>query len=622
MADSATGFEPNFDPTIYSPSPTPSPVAGRDRGMSELNLRSRAVGSDQSPAPDIASLVQQGTTRQNMGQEAEAEELFRQALAIADRTMGPENPELMLLLTDLARLHLRKSSFAAAEPLLHRLLDLKRSKGEDHPEVATVLANLANVRQALGHHESAEQLWRRVLDIRERTLAPNHFAIATALEHLGDSCAARGKIVEALSGFQRALSIRERTLGPEHPSLRVSREKIADLQLLASEDSLDTLTPGEPVIAPDRYRLTSGGESMALATQPPVFREKRPTPAPRKPPQVIIHSTLTDIGDVDKAPAKSDAPKLEMTSPLVEAAAVTTAAHGEPLPYRDALESLRAELEQPYKSGSISERVADLLAPALNFVGKKEVIAGGVAIVLALLLLGVLTGTHALGEGGQTTAFASPSAEIPRVNPPAATASSVTPGPALTAMTNEAAGAAKAAPTRSRAVEERPSASKKAPEKAPEKKSETKSLTLPTLSSAVLSRLDSVASRASASARPGDVVVTPSNTFGNRRSTFGESEQPTAPQRARLIGDLPTPRIPNQVADVEGEVRVRFSVDTNGLPVMSTFEVVTSPNPLLTTAVRKVIPGMRFEPARTGGSEPRPIADIVQIAFRFAAAQR
>jgi hypothetical protein len=30
------------------------------------------------------------------------------------------------------------------------------------------------------------------------------------------------------------------------------------------------------------------------------------------------------------------------------------------------------------------------------------------------------------------------------------------------------------------------------------------------------------------------------------------------------MGKLPPPRVPDQVADVEGEVRVRFNVDTDG----------------------------------------------------------
>ncbi|HMG11560.1 MAG TPA: TonB family protein, partial [Gemmatimonadaceae bacterium] len=86
----------------------------------------------------------------------------------------------------------------------------------------------------------------------------------------------------------------------------------------------------------------------------------------------------------------------------------------------------------------------------------------------------------------------------------------------------------------------------------------------------------------------------------------------------RLIGELPTPRIPADVADVEGVVRVHFNVDAQGRPVMSSLTVETSPNPLLTSAVRTVIPSIRFEPARSGGPESRPIGDVVQVAFQFS----
>ncbi|HEX9130347.1 MAG TPA: TonB family protein, partial [Gemmatimonadaceae bacterium] len=118
--------------------------------------------------------------------------------------------------------------------------------------------------------------------------------------------------------------------------------------------------------------------------------------------------------------------------------------------------------------------------------------------------------------------------------------------------------------------------------------------------------------------QPGPVIL------GNQRSSsldFAE-QAPTGPQRARLIGELPTPRVPSQIADVEGEVRVRFTVDTDGRPVMSTLSVQASPNPLLTTAVRKVIPGIRFEPARSGGSDSKPINDTVEVGFRFARQSR
>jgi len=93
-----------------------------------------------------------------------------------------------------------------------------------------------------------------------------------------------------------------------------------------------------------------------------------------------------------------------------------------------------------------------------------------------------------------------------------------------------------------------------------------------------------------------------------------------APVRARLIGALPTPRYPAQQlrGRTGGEVRVRFDVDTMGKPVMSTFAVLGSPLPQLASAVREVIPGIRFEPARTPWPESRKMVETVELAFQFA----
>ena len=184
MADAATGFERSIETTGYSP------VAGGDRGTTDRIIRSPVpADAHEGPHPDLAALLRHGALKLETGNDAEAEVFFRKALEIGDRTVGPDHPDMILLLNDLTRIYLKQSAYASAEPLLLRLLEMKRSKGEDHPEVATVMASLATVRQALGRHESAEQLWRRVLEIRERTLAPNHFAIATALEHFGDGSA-------------------------------------------------------------------------------------------------------------------------------------------------------------------------------------------------------------------------------------------------------------------------------------------------------------------------------------------------------------------------------------------------------------------------------------------------
>ena len=601
MADSAFGLERSIDPTTYSP------VISVDRGNGDrAPVSGSPMGGPDATHAEIESLVRLGTRKQENGESSEAEEYFGKALDLADGAFGPDNPELMLLLTDLTRLYLRNSSFAAAEPLLLRLLDMKRSKGEDHPEVATVLASLANVRESLGRHESAEQLWRRVLEIRERTLAPNHFAIATALEHLGCACAARGKNSEALGVLQRALSIRELTLGAEHPSLRVSRERIADLQLQA-EDSFDTGGASEGTIAPERYRLGSGEAPTSMALSP-ATADRIPTSPPRKP-SVVIRGRLADLNPEDAWPTRTQSAKTSAPSVLADIAPVS--ASTESAGYRDVLESLREELEKPYEPAAFTERGGALLASVLAFLNKKQVIAALVIVVLSLVAIGVVTDSHAFGES-QTTALAATTNTPPTSTPPAVVTNAVaTTSDASNAPTTNSGGS-KSAPAHTRPAEDRPAASKKAPEKKPESK-----IAIPTLSKAVMSRLDEVASNTSASARTGDIQP-PTPAIVSTRRSFEDTEAPSAPLRARLIGDLPTPRVPDQVADVEGEVRVRFNVDTDGRPMMSTFSVVNSPNPLLTNAVRKVIPGMRFEPARTGGADSRAIVDVVQIGFQFA----
>ena len=625
MADSAMGLDRNFDPVPYS-----APISA-DRVPADFNPRVATPDAGQIADVDLGSLIRLATTKQQSGDDAEAEHYFLKALQLADKTLGSAHPEMMLLLTDLTRFYLKKSAFASAEPHLLRLLELKRAKGDDHPEVATVLASLATVRQALGSHESAEQLWRRVLSIREQTLAPNHFAIATALEHLGQSCAARGKIAEGLEAFQRALSIRERTLGVDHASLRVSRERIADLELQDSESFLDLIPEAAPRISPEKYRLTSGeprvtplptliereaGPSI-VNREPvpaPVTREKKAAPPPPATPkkQAVILP----------GPFAESALRLETTDTeanlapptFADLAGFETAVHSEPVAYRAALESLRDEFEAPYEETPARRSTAEIFASVVAVASRKHVMAGAVVVGMSLLFLAAVTDSGASGETQKTTSGSPVVTESPRIAPAVGVSNTNFPAREPLSLADNTI-TAKATLAKTHPTEDRSSRTTKPAEKKTESKPETK-FAVPTLSGGILSRLDSVASTAGkADSRVAD-MFTPAPAQINARRF--EDDQNGAPTRARLIGDLPTPRVPSQVADVEGEVRVRFNVDANGQPMMSTFSVVNSPNPLLTAAVRKVIPEMRFEPARTAGPDGKAITDVVQVGFQFS----
>jgi TonB family C-terminal domain len=78
----------------------------------------------------------------------------------------------------------------------------------------------------------------------------------------------------------------------------------------------------------------------------------------------------------------------------------------------------------------------------------------------------------------------------------------------------------------------------------------------------------------------------------------------------------PAPRYPSMLesARVEGEVLVQFVVDTSGRAEMGSFKVLKSSNDLFTSAVKRVLPDMKFYAAEVGG---RKVRQLVQMPFGF-----
>ena len=652
-------------------------LASGDRSTAERALRAaiRAIeGRDGSQLELASTLIRLGTLKQEMGVFSEAEETFRRALNIAERSLGADDlglvpaltglgasrilrgapeeaqpvisraisisetqlgadhPDLVILLNDLARLYLKQSAFAFAEPLLLRLLAVKRSKGEDHPEVATVLASLAAVHQALGRHEQAEQLWRRVLAIREQTLAPNHIAIATAFERLAETCAARGKIREALQLFQRALGIRELTLGADHASLRASRERIADLQLQA-EDSIET--DDAPVSAPSRYRLPSGQPlGMTAAISAPVGRKavahiREETPAqPRLAPAQTRSAPRSVPAPVMSAPAPvMSAPleELESNEALLDPAIAAASAQSQAVPYFNTLLAIQDELEEDAAPSTLSytDRAAAMVATAGLFLRQHRAAAviGVSAITLPLVAFAMRSSRAGSGWVEQAVAEA-PRRDSILVTAGAAPELVVRPQGVVIDPLKDVSGvggstkasqAARATDSDKNATGEKPA---------------FPTFAMPTVSQPSAGRIDSLVKatnapmRAAVESLPAQLGLGRDNSTTRQGATFFESVG--TPVRARLLGELPNPRYPAQLLarGVGGEVRVRFDVDTTGRPLMSTFSVVSSPHALLTAAVKKVIPQMRFDPARSAAPEARNIVDRIEMAFQFAPPSR
>ena len=75
--------------------------------------------------------------------------------------------------------------FAEAESLHKRSLAIReKALGRDHPDVALSLNNLAELYRNQGKYAEAEPLYGRSLAIREKALVPDHYDVAESLNNL------------------------------------------------------------------------------------------------------------------------------------------------------------------------------------------------------------------------------------------------------------------------------------------------------------------------------------------------------------------------------------------------------------------------------------------------------
>jgi len=80
--------------------------------------------------------------------------LYRRALAIYEKVLGPDHADVATSLNNGAWLLHAKCDYAGAEPLYRRALAIKeKALGPDHPETKTIRTNL----QALIDEQSAKQ---------------------------------------------------------------------------------------------------------------------------------------------------------------------------------------------------------------------------------------------------------------------------------------------------------------------------------------------------------------------------------------------------------------------------------------------------------------------------------
>jgi tetratricopeptide (TPR) repeat protein len=235
-----------------------------------LAIREKTLGPDDKLVETLSNLA---ILYRAQKQHQQAEPLLQRVLTILEKTLGPEHPDVDQALNNLARLYEAQGQYAKAAPLYQRLLAIReKTLDPDHPDVARRINNLAWLYYQLRQYANAESLYQRSLAIEEKALGQDHPNVATKLSNLAEVYRAQGEYAKAEPLFQRSLAILEKDLDPifPRPLVAASLDSLAALyveqgQYAKAEPLLQrSLTIREKALYPNHPDVAASLDSLAV----------------------------------------------------------------------------------------------------------------------------------------------------------------------------------------------------------------------------------------------------------------------------------------------------------------------------------------------------------------------
>jgi tetratricopeptide (TPR) repeat protein len=186
--------------------------------------------NDQSGALWMRLMSLEGSVNRSMGRYEQAEQLFQQCLDIKNRVYGPDHPDTLSSVEEVAIVFQYQGRYEAAEPLLQRVLDTRTNAlGPDHSDTLSSVNNLAALHQHQGKYDAAGPLYQRVLKARTDSLGAEHPDTLNCANNLAALYQRQGKYTAAEPLFKQTLDTCARILGPEHPDTLISVNNLAAL---------------------------------------------------------------------------------------------------------------------------------------------------------------------------------------------------------------------------------------------------------------------------------------------------------------------------------------------------------------------------------------------------------
>ncbi|KAI0476806.1 hypothetical protein F4859DRAFT_514138 [Xylaria cf. heliscus] len=164
------------------------------------------------------------------GQFDLAEKFQTQTVDIRREVLGPNDPDTLTNMSNLAAIYRNQRRWDEAESLEVQVLKIRKTiLGPDHPDTLTSMNNLATIYQDQKRWDEAESLIMQVLKISKTIPGLNYPNILTSMSNLAATYLEQKRWDEAESLGVQVLKIRKTILGPDHPDTLTSMSNLATI---------------------------------------------------------------------------------------------------------------------------------------------------------------------------------------------------------------------------------------------------------------------------------------------------------------------------------------------------------------------------------------------------------
>lgn len=194
-----------------------------------LATRIKFFGDESEAASDVMYGLGEALNQQYKTEEAEY--YLRRALAMRQKLFGEKSRKVAECYTAMGSTFWRRHQWPEAEAMLRKSLSIYRQlHDDDSPRLGDALLGLGAVLFSQGKHREAEELFRQAMITYEKAWGADHPSVIDSASNLAAALTAQGKDDEAERLLQRVVATRRKLYGEEHPVVARTLDMLTHVQ--------------------------------------------------------------------------------------------------------------------------------------------------------------------------------------------------------------------------------------------------------------------------------------------------------------------------------------------------------------------------------------------------------